>query len=84
MCKDSITDTAKTGAPTGRGTDQAGIPAGFNFSVYYMLIGVFATSALVIGIIARGIRSTNNQRNLHATATAAHESGDRRLPHDPR
>lgn len=59
MCKDSIADTAK-----GNFNDpaaQAGLPSGFNFSVYYMLIAVFSMMGLVIGVIAKGIRSTHTR-----------------------
>lgn len=63
MCKDSIADTAKTGTPSGRGTDQGGIPTGFNHSVYIMLGGVFVTGALVVGVIAKGIRGSSVTSN---------------------
>jgi hypothetical protein len=58
MCRDSIADTAT--ASYGDGT-QAGLPAGFNFSIYYMLGGVFCMMALVIGVIAKGVRSADHQ-----------------------
>jgi hypothetical protein len=60
MCKDSITDTANAAKQEyGSGGPEAGLPGGFNFSVYYMLIGLFCTIGLVAGIITKGIRSTN-------------------------
>ena len=51
MCKDSIpnSDAAVTGS----------LPSGFNVSVYYMLIGLFVTIALVTGVIVKGVRSTS-------------------------
>lgn len=57
MCKDSITETAAStyGAPG----SQAGLPGGFNFSIYFMLLSVFSMMALVIGVIAKGIRSSS-------------------------
>jgi preprotein translocase subunit SecG len=58
MCKDSISDTARSGDFAGRGAEQA-LPGGFNTSIYYMLIGLFATTGLVVGVITKGIRSTN-------------------------
>jgi len=54
MCKDSITDTAKAG-----GGPVAGLPSGFNVSVYLMLVGLFCVMGLVGGIIVKGVRSTN-------------------------
>ena len=35
------------------------VPTGFNFSVYYMLCGLFASLALVTGVIYKGVRDTN-------------------------
>jgi len=57
MCKDSVSDTARTGDFTGRGGQQS-LPGGFNTSIYYMLIGLFAATGLVIGVIVKGIRGT--------------------------
>jgi len=51
MCKDSI--------PNSNSETPTGVPSGFNFSVYYMLISVFACMALVIGVIYKGIRGSN-------------------------
>ena len=51
MCKDSI--------PNSNSETPTGVPSGFNFSVYYMLISVFACMGLIIGIIYKGIRSSN-------------------------
>ena len=60
MCKDSITDTANAAQQSGGASAMdAGIPTGFNYSVYLMLVGVFSMMALVIGVIAKGIRSAN-------------------------
>jgi hypothetical protein len=53
MCKDSITDTGKAGAAS------AGLPSGFNVSVYLMLVGLFCVMGLVGGIIVKGVRGTN-------------------------
>jgi hypothetical protein len=50
MCKDSI--------PTSDAAASGSLPGGFNFSVYYMLIGLFVTLALVTGVIVKGVRST--------------------------
>ncbi len=57
MCKDSIADTAA--GNINDPTLQTGLPSGFNSSVYLMLIAVFSMMGLVIGVIARGIRSAN-------------------------
>ena len=54
MCKDSISDTAGKG-----GGPAAGLPSGFNVSVYLMLVGLFSVMGLVGGIIVKGIRSAN-------------------------
>ena len=58
MCKDSIADTARSGNTAGRGADQ-GLPSGFNFSVYYMLIGLFVTMGVIGGVVTKGILSAN-------------------------
>ena len=52
MCKDSI--------PNGESAAQAGsLPGGFNTSVYILLLGLFATIALMALGIVRGVQSTN-------------------------
>jgi len=51
MCKDSIPNS-DVGSPVS-------VPTGFNFSVYYMLCGLFASLALVTGVIYKGVRDTN-------------------------
>ena len=61
MCKDSISDTAKDGTTDGRGGSGA-IPVGFNWSVYYMLFGLFATGGLVLGVITKGIRNADAEQ----------------------
>jgi hypothetical protein len=58
MCKDSISDTARSGNTAGRGAEQ-GLPSGFNFSVYYMLIGLFVTMGVIGGVVTKGILSAN-------------------------
>lgn len=50
-CKDSIPDSDAI--------QPANLPGGFNFSIYYMLAGLFVTIALVATVIAKGVRSTN-------------------------
>lgn len=59
MCKDSIPNTDAQSAGT--------VPGGFNASVYYMLGGLFATIALVIGVITKGVRSANVARVVPPT-----------------
>ena len=54
MCKDSIADSAGNGVGP-----AAGLPSGFNVSVYLMLVGLFCVMGLVGGIIVKGIRGTN-------------------------
>jgi hypothetical protein len=66
MCKDSIPDNDATQA--------AGVPGGFNFSVYYMLVSVFAMMGFVGFIIVKGIRSTS------VTLTVPHNSSGSAAP----
>jgi hypothetical protein len=54
MCKDSIPNgEASTAAQAGS------LPSGFNYSVYYMLSGLFITLGLISTVVYKGIRSTN-------------------------
>jgi len=54
MCKDSIPNGEAATA------QQAGsLPSGFNYSVYYMLSGLFVTLGLISTVVYRGIRSTD-------------------------
>jgi len=54
MCKDSIPNgEAATAAQAGS------LPSGFNYSVYYMLSGLFVTLGMISTVVYRGIRSTN-------------------------
>ncbi len=50
-CKESIANT--------NAQDAAGVPSGFNYSIYYMLISFFTVLGLVVGVIVKGIRSAN-------------------------
>ena len=60
MCKDTISDTAAMSQPTdGSGGPQAALPSGFNFSIYYMLTGLFCTIGLVAGVVTKGVRDSN-------------------------
>jgi hypothetical protein len=51
MCKESI--------PNSDAEQAASLPSGFNFSIYYMLVGLFAVIGLMSFVITKGIRSTN-------------------------
>ena len=53
MCKDSIPNTDAQSA--------GGLPGGFNLSVYYMLISLFAVIGLITTVMVKGIRSTNRR-----------------------
>ncbi|HEY7088198.1 MAG TPA: hypothetical protein VH518_08930 [Tepidisphaeraceae bacterium] len=53
MCKDSI--------PNSDAQQAAGLPGGFNVSVYYMLIGLFVTIGISTTVIMKGVRSTNER-----------------------
>jgi hypothetical protein len=60
MCKDTISDTANIAqGQDGSAGPQAGLPSGFNFSIYYMLTGLLCTIGLVAGVITKGIRDSN-------------------------
>ncbi len=50
-CKDSIA----TGADGG---STAGLPAGFNYSIYFMLLGFFAVLGFVGFTIVKGVRDS--------------------------
>ena len=60
MCKDTIEETSTVAqAQDGSAGPQASLPGGFNFSIYYMLAGLFCTIGLVAGVITKGIRDSN-------------------------
>jgi hypothetical protein len=62
-CKDSIANTAESGT-------SAGLPAGFNYSIYVMLAGLFCVLGFVGFTIVKGVKSS-----------AAAHAGTRGLPH---
>ncbi len=51
MCKDSI--------PNSDAKQPGSLPSGFNFSIYYMLVGLFLMMGFVGTVIVKGIRSAN-------------------------
>ena len=53
-CKDSVAEGGVDGGPGG---PTPGLPAGFNYSIYTMLIGFFSVLGLVTGIVVKGVRS---------------------------
>lgn len=53
MCKDSI--------PNSDADSAAGLPGGFNYSVYYMLLSLFAVMGFIGVVIVKNIRSTNRK-----------------------
>jgi hypothetical protein len=57
-CKDTVSDTAAA-ADGGPGGPTPGLPSGFNYSIYAMLVGLFAVMGLVAGIVIKGIRSSD-------------------------
>src|SRR5688572_10987575 len=60
MCKDTISETGTVAQPQDRTAGpQASLPGGFNFSIYYMLAGLFCTLGLVAGVITKGIPDSN-------------------------
>ena len=67
MCKDSV--------PNSTADAPAGVPGGFNVSIYYMLAGLFTVGGLVIGMIVKSVRATDAS---HAATLARHQAGERR------
>jgi len=59
MCKDSISDTAAVPVGGMGGGPQAGLPSGFNVSVYMMLFSAFGVMGFVAHVIVKGVRETN-------------------------
>ena len=59
MCKDSIKDTAAVPVNGMGGGPSAGLPSGFNVSVYLMLFSAFAVMGFVARVIVKGVRDTN-------------------------
>ena len=57
-CKDSVADTAAAGGG-GPGGSTPGLPSGFNYSIYVMLVGLFSVMGLVASIVIKGIRSAD-------------------------
>lgn len=55
-CKDSVAATSAEGGPGG---PTPGLPSGFNYSIYFMLAGLFSVLGLVAGIVVKGIRSAD-------------------------
>ena len=55
-CKDSVAEGTVDGGPGG---PTPGLPAGFNYSIYTMLIGFFAVLGMVTGIVVKGVRSAD-------------------------
>ncbi len=51
-CKDSIASAAD-------GSSSGGLPAGFNYSIYFMLIGLFAVLGFVGFTIVKGVRGSD-------------------------
>ncbi|HEV2292816.1 MAG TPA: hypothetical protein VGR35_03120 [Tepidisphaeraceae bacterium] len=51
-CKDSITNTAAGGV-------SSGLPAGFNYSIYFMLLGLFAVLGFVGFTIVKAVRASD-------------------------
>ena len=51
-CKDSIASTAD-------GSSSGGLPAGFNYSIYFMLAGLFAVLGFVGFTIVKGVRGSD-------------------------
>ena len=54
-CKDSIASTADGGS-------AGGLPAGFNYSIYFMLLGLVAVLGFVGFTIVKGVRASDAHR----------------------
>jgi hypothetical protein len=50
----------KEAVPTSDAQTAAGLPAGFNFSIYYMLVGMMSVLGLITWTIIKGVRSTSS------------------------
>ena len=75
MCKDSI--------PNGESAAQAGsLPGGFNTSVYFLLLGLFATIGLTTFGLVKGIRSTNVRVTSTPITSAKNSRGFEVQPSD--
>ena len=57
-CKDSIANTAESGT-------SAGLPAGFNYSIYFMLAGLFGVLGFVSYTIVKGVRASDAHSARH-------------------
>ena len=57
-CKDSVSDTSLS-ADGGPGGPMPGLPSGFNYSIYVMLVGLFSVMGLVAGVVVKGIRAAD-------------------------
>ena len=55
-CKESVGDSSLGGGPGG---PTPGLPSGFNYSIYFMLAGLFSVLGLVAGIVVKGIRGSD-------------------------
>ena len=55
-CKESVGDSSSGGGPGG---PTPGLPSGFNYSIYFMLAGLFSVLGLVAGIVVKGVRSSD-------------------------
>ena len=78
MCKDSIASGDSSGS--GVGGPTAGLPAGFNVSIYLMLGGLFCVIAFVGYTIVRGVRSSSAPSGPTPTRVNATRSGFEVLP----
>ena len=63
-CKDTLANTNPQpgGANDRQSSEGAGLPGGFNLSIYFMLGGVIVVGALVIRMIVRETRSGTRGR----------------------
>ena len=57
-CKDSIANTAESGT-------SAGLPAGFNYSIYFMLAGLFCVLGFIGFTVVKVVRATDAHSARH-------------------
>ena len=62
-CKDSVAEAGVIAPDGGPGGPTPGLPVGFNYSIYAMLGGLFAVLGMVAGIVVKGVRSADRDRN---------------------
>jgi len=58
-CKDSVAEAGVIAPDGGPGGPTPALPGGFNYSIYFMLGGLFSVLGVVVGIIVKGVRGAD-------------------------